>query len=612
MGNETSTQMGSATHESNAVIKPVSDAAAADKAGYGANNRDSTFEEKKEDHHPTSYKSRKSKRKGGDKRMANGKDIWNSDARAHGSDDQVHVNLAMADLMAYLQVVANNSNHLPLTRRDDPDLERSINELTSEEYARKSAAFVPADVRVLGGVFTRYGRVWDLPTSAEYNAVDGAHEPGRSYGGASANALLKVVYDAASDVADAAQTDAAAASLFDDDDDEADNMSFAQKSYKSGYSLDCAQPNPTTITWGDLLRKMKAEMKEIEYAQYPKITSTRKIDLNKPFSLVPEDFDAQKGKKRALLIGCNYKSMKDALLKASHDDVRSMKDYIVNVHGFPESDDLMTVLLDDKDHQHPTFKNITEAFKALSEQSQPGDAVFVQFSGHGGRVLDTDVEDASYDEVIVPSDYEQAGLIRDTLIFKTLLAPMRYGVTVTIVIDSCDNGMMLELPYAWSTKSDRQQQQLAKLSVNDDFSFVRFLKVVKTLYDSSTFTQLGKTVGLALNEDDEADLPEDDTQSVPDHETENELANDKSLFDIFTEACKVSKTRRKDGKESMMDKFINTCAFLAPEENFEGELTDEDTLRTDTGGFSYDDGSTAVSYTDDESVERRRHRNRRK
>jgi len=34
---------------------------------------------------------------------------------------------------------------------------------------------------------------------------------------------------------------------------------------------------------------------------------------------------------------------------------------------------------------------------------------------------------------------------------------------------------------------------------NDDFSFVRFLKVVRTLYESSTFTQLGKTVGSALN-----------------------------------------------------------------------------------------------------------------
>jgi hypothetical protein len=81
------------------------------------------------------------------------------------SDDQVHVNLAMADLMAYLQVVANNSNNLPLTRRDDPELGRPVFALTSEEYARKSAAFLPSDVRIIGATFTRYGRVLDLPTS---------------------------------------------------------------------------------------------------------------------------------------------------------------------------------------------------------------------------------------------------------------------------------------------------------------------------------------------------------------------------------------------------------------------------------------------------------------
>jgi hypothetical protein len=81
------------------------------------------------------------------------------------SDDQIHVNMAMADLMAYLQVVANNSNHLPLTRRDDPELDRTVSTLSAEDFARKSAAFVPADVRILGGTFTRYGRVWDLPTS---------------------------------------------------------------------------------------------------------------------------------------------------------------------------------------------------------------------------------------------------------------------------------------------------------------------------------------------------------------------------------------------------------------------------------------------------------------
>ena len=96
----------------------------------------------------------------------------------HKREDQVQVNLAMADLMAYLQVVANNSSNLPLTRRDDPELQRMVTSLTSEEYARKSAAFIPADVRMIGATFTKYGRVWDLPTSDEYNAQDGAQEPG--------------------------------------------------------------------------------------------------------------------------------------------------------------------------------------------------------------------------------------------------------------------------------------------------------------------------------------------------------------------------------------------------------------------------------------------------
>jgi hypothetical protein len=130
----------------------------------------------------------------------------------------------------------------------------------------------------------------------------------------------------------------------------------------------------------------------------------------------------------------------------------------VNVHGFSEKSDSMTILLDDDVSTPPTFVNIIEAFKTLSEEAQPGDAVFVQFSGHGGRVLDTaqNSESESYDEIICPVDYEQHGLIRDTLVFKTLLAPMRYGVTLTVLIDCCDTGMVLDLPYAWNAKTDKK------------------------------------------------------------------------------------------------------------------------------------------------------------
>lgn len=418
---------------------------------------------------------------------------------SHVADETVRVNLAMADLMAYLQVVANNSQNLPLTRRDDPELGRTVSTLTAEEYARKSAAFIPSDVRILGGTFTKYGRVWDLPTSEEYNPVDGAQEPGLSSGGACTNAMLKVLYDTDSEAADAMAQSALVNpdKLFDDDESCTTGLGMPSKSFDMSLT-DMA--TASTITWAEMLRKMKVEMQANGYAQVPTISSSRKFDLSKPFSLVPPDFDPEKNKKRSLLIGCNYIGMLGAELKANHDDIRSVKDFIVNVHGFSEEKGLMTILLDDNEHKSPTHMNIVESFKALSEQSQPGDAVFIQFSGHGCRVLDSavDTEAEGYDEAIIPSDFHTSGMIRDTLLFKTLLAPMRYGVTVTCVFDSCDTGVMMDLPYAWTTRNDRPEA-VPKMSLNDDFSFVRFLKVVKTLYETSTFTQLGNAVGSALH-----------------------------------------------------------------------------------------------------------------
>jgi hypothetical protein len=82
------------------------------------------------------------------------------------NDDSVQIDhLPMADLMAYLQLVANNSSNLPLTRRDDPELGRTVSSLTPEEYATKCAAFVPSMVRIFGGQYGKYGSIWDLKTS---------------------------------------------------------------------------------------------------------------------------------------------------------------------------------------------------------------------------------------------------------------------------------------------------------------------------------------------------------------------------------------------------------------------------------------------------------------
>jgi hypothetical protein len=96
------------------------------------------------------------------------------------SDKKVLVNIEMTDLMAYLQVVANHSSNLPQTRRDDPEGEILISAVPDDLYAKKAAAFIPSDVRIIGASFLKYSRVWDLPNLSEYNPYSCAQEPGKS------------------------------------------------------------------------------------------------------------------------------------------------------------------------------------------------------------------------------------------------------------------------------------------------------------------------------------------------------------------------------------------------------------------------------------------------
>lgn len=137
--------------------------------------------------------------------------------------------------------------------------------------------------------------------------------------------MLKVLYDAANEAADSAQQAAVSDSIFDDEDDESLFTNTVELERGRTFASLVLGVVPTTITWAALLRKMKAEINEIEYAQAPVITSTRKFDLNKPFSLVSDGFDRNKNTMRSLLIGCNYTNIPGAELKAGHDDVRSMK-----------------------------------------------------------------------------------------------------------------------------------------------------------------------------------------------------------------------------------------------------------------------------------------------
>lgn len=111
-----------------------------------------------------------------------------------------------------------------------------------------------------------------------------------------------------------------------------------------------------------------------------------------------------------------------------------MKEYIQKCHRF--EDDNIAVLMDDGNHAEPTSANIMAAFRKLVAEAEPGDALFVHYSGHGCSIRDDDRREEAdgRDEALCPIDYQKAGVLRDDDVFETLVAPLAKGVLLTCVM----------------------------------------------------------------------------------------------------------------------------------------------------------------------------------
>jgi hypothetical protein len=123
--------------------------------------------------------------------------------------------------------------------------------------------------------------------------------------------------------------------------------------------------------------------------------------------------------KKALLIGCNYPGTK-AELKGCINDVKRMYQCLVDRYGF--SEDNVTILIDtDDSYTQPTGRNVRQALKDLVRSAEPGDMLFVHYSGHGTRLpAETgEDDDTGYDECIVPCDMNL--ITGNVFIFSCLL-----------------------------------------------------------------------------------------------------------------------------------------------------------------------------------------------
>ncbi|MEG4484994.1 caspase family protein [Microcoleus sp. D2_18a_B4] len=93
----------------------------------------------------------------------------------------------------------------------------------------------------------------------------------------------------------------------------------------------------------------------------------------------------------------------------------------------------------------PTYENIVAKFKAITEIAQPGEQVYIHYSGHGGRTTTIYPElkgNDQLDEGIVPIDVgnESGRYLRDVELATLLKRMTDKGLIVTLVLDSCHSG----------------------------------------------------------------------------------------------------------------------------------------------------------------------------
>lgn len=96
----------------------------------------------------------------------------------------------------------------------------------------------------------------------------------------------------------------------------------------------------------------------------------------------------------------------------------------------------------------PTYANIVNAFATITDRAQPGDLVYIHYSGHGGRPLTIypNLKRGSgeqYDEGLVPMDIgdsPEGRYLRDVEMTTLLKRMADKQLVVTVVLDSCHAG----------------------------------------------------------------------------------------------------------------------------------------------------------------------------
>lgn len=171
----------------------------------------------------------------------------------------------------------------------------------------------------------------------------------------------------------------------------------------------------------------------------------------------------------ALLVAAGeYRNLQERWwLNGPKNDVDLVATYLTTGAPVPFAAENVTVLSDAGGHDPATLENIRAAFARLTETAEPGDFIYLHFSGHGTQApaADPDAELDGLDELFLPVDIgawdDGVGAVENALVddeIGRLIDGLRAkGADVWVVFDSCHSGTATR---AVETEDDVRERKL--------------------------------------------------------------------------------------------------------------------------------------------------------
>jgi hypothetical protein len=152
---------------------------------------------------------------------------------------------------------------------------------------------------------------------------------------------------------------------------------------------------------------------------------------------------------KAILIGVNYLNNNKYRLSSPINDIKIMKDFLINYCNYQE-DNIIMLSDSPTENEAASFFNIVKHIKLMAKELTSEDYVFMYFSGHGGRIYDVNGDEVDRtDEMFLPQDW-QVSYISDDLLNSLLKT---FKSRVFMMFDCCNSGTICDLKYSYNVKN---------------------------------------------------------------------------------------------------------------------------------------------------------------